>query len=155
MKLRVGSPPSFLSPHIPALLPASRTRTAKCEGHFKEWWEYKEGGAATQSAFQTIWLQNKPIKSLDLLPTTLMHLHMPSCHHSFLLISLIKPNSNYGLKLLGWVSTKKRELLVLLISQKLLVLEIPFLPWTWFIWATDWNGRGSLFSSDARYPELS
>lgn len=58
------------------------------------------GGPATQSAFQTC-LWNKPIKTLDLLPTTLMHLHMPSCHHSYLLISLIKPNSNYGLKLLG------------------------------------------------------
>lgn len=37
--------------------------------------------------------------------------------------------------------------MVLLISQRLLVLEIPFLPLTWFIWATDWNGRGNFFSS--------
>ena len=37
--------------------------------------------------------------------------------------------------------------MVLLISQRLLVLEIPFLPQTWFIWATDWKGRGSLSSS--------
>lgn len=59
--------------------------------------EGRGGGPATQSAFQTTWLWNKPIKTLDLLPTTLIHLHMSSCQHSYLLISLIKPNSNYGL----------------------------------------------------------
>ena len=61
----------------------------------------REGGPAAPPAFQTTRLLNKPIKTLDLLPTMLIHLHMPSCHHSYLLISLIKPNSNYGLKLLG------------------------------------------------------
>lgn len=47
-----GDPPSFLSPHILAPLPVLRTRTAKCEGHFKEWREQKGGGGGGQPPSQ-------------------------------------------------------------------------------------------------------